>query len=288
MAVTGKTTFILFCEGKPDSVFFNRIMRESGISSLKVQSTSGKFAMNSFIDGYTALSDSGYIAVRDRDFDQQPPDLPQLIETAGQKPIFLLFRTCIENYFIEPEFLNNFWIERQNAPALSNKPAPGPAQIKLWTKSAAEEIKDYQAVRWALASLKPGRRWPEIDSRWTEKSGLLPQLLDFDSCLGEAKTLVNNYSSQTSRVEESALEATANEFREKFNEPSFLEDEKFMVWFHGKDLLAALRKHLPNGFPKAETFIEWCADNADIDLIRFPDLKVLVEKTKSQANEKSA
>jgi hypothetical protein len=72
---------------------------------------------------------------------------------------------------------------------------------------------DYQAVRWGLAKLKPGPRWPEIETRWTRASGIIPPFLDYDNCLTQARQLVESFQDQIKNIHPDRVKEYADGYR---------------------------------------------------------------------------
>ncbi len=150
---------MVFCEGKPSSLDFTVLDRLLTKKPVAIVPAGGKQGMRSFIDGRLSNTrdQPPYLAFRDRDFDRKPPQKPCLIPLTG-KPIFLSFRACIENYLLSANLLDRYWRESARGPRWNYGPSPGVEEIDEWIKKSAQKIAVYQAVRWALATLKPGDR----------------------------------------------------------------------------------------------------------------------------------
>ena len=179
----------------------------------------------------------------------------------------------VENYLIDADLLWQYWVERQNAPAWSHGPALSKEEIQQHVQESARELGEYQAVRWALARLKPSLRWAEIRTTWTDGSGKIPLSLDFDTCLTQASDLVNQFRSQVDGIDQDQLHRYADEYRERFSDNQFMEEGRYLVWFHGKDHLTQWCRRLADSFPR-KSYAEWAAERVDVS--RHLDLQQLV------------
>ena len=280
MSVTGSDTKLLFCEGTKrslDAQLLNRLVDGSGTLIVPV---GGKFGFPAFIEGYLGKYDREppYHGLRDRDFDAEPPDDVELLRWPNKKPIYFTHRACVESYLIDPELIDACWTESAATPAWSHGDSPGVASVAEWIEQSAREIADYQAVRWALANLKPGPRWPQIRTTWTRASGKLPDPLDFDACVTEAVNLVEEFRQSTETVNVKALRESAAHCRERFRVEEFWKRRAYMVWFHGKDLATAMQKEPDFPIPMKHCF-SWGVNRLDWE--KHPDLAALARKIKS-------
>lgn len=275
--VTDPRIRIVFCEGRPGSLDDLLLGNILPLGRVWIQPVGGKYGMKAFIEGYLG-SYSGpapdYVGFRDRDFDVEPPDAPALVPLRGHKPIWLCYRTAVESYLIEASLLHRYWSERQDTPGWQHGPALSQDEIQNHIQLSARELTDYQAVRWALSKLKPGQRWPEICTSWTDHgSGDIPSSLDYDDCLVEACQLVASFQEQVQPAHIDALKEHAQAYRERFNAPDFFQEHKYLIWFHGKDHLVQLCRRLAPQFPR-NPYSEWAAQNVDVR--KHPDLQQLV------------
>lgn len=189
---------IIFCEGRPGSLD-DLLLRYLMPGRIFIQPVGGKRGMRAFIEGYLGGypgSKPEYLGFRDRDFDIEPPERPQLIRLQEEKPIWLSHCAAIENYLIDADLLWQYWVERESTPGWAHGPALSATEIEDHIRESARELADYQAVRWALARLKPGDRWPEVSTTWTRGSGFIPSSLDYDGCLAQARRLVMSFQEQ--------------------------------------------------------------------------------------------
>lgn len=247
LSVISSLTPIVFCEGIKDgldTVFLHQIIPPG---QAQIKPVGGKEAMRAFIEGHIAgyTSPPKYLGFRDRDFDVEPPDTPQLIALHGPKPIWMTYRACLESYFIDADLLHQYWSGSATGPAWKYGPSPLKATFETIIEQSARQLAEYQAVRWALSKLKPGHRWPTIRATWMRRgSGHLPKSLAFDDCLAEASDLVDNFKKEVAPVDKTRLKEEADHFRQRFAEDYFYTQRKFLVWFHGKDLLSQLFRGL--------------------------------------------
>jgi hypothetical protein len=78
---------------------------------------------------------------------------------SGNQSFTLTYRACIENYLLDASLIDQYWQEKHQektdnpASKWGHGDSPGISVIKDWLKSSAEEIRFYQAVRWALGDL---------------------------------------------------------------------------------------------------------------------------------------
>jgi hypothetical protein len=174
--------------------------------------------------------------------------------------------------------VHQYWSELENTPKWAHGPALSVDEIEKHIQESARELADYQAVRWGLARLKPGPRWPEIDTTWTKHgSGDIPSSLVYEDCLTQAAQLVTAFQNQVQNVHPDLLREQAKAYRKQFNDHRFFEEREYLVWFHGKDYLVQLCRHLAPNFPRRH-YAEWAAEHINID--KHPDLQQLVNLAK--------
>ncbi len=264
MPVDKHTTTILFCEGKPDSLDYLMLTEILPLGLVRIQPVGGKHSLPAYIRGYmadqTGMKQPIYLAFRDRDFDIEPSTTPELMQLRPNQPIWMCHRAAIENYLIDAELIREYWTHRETAPGWSHGPAKTVVEIEADIRQSGVDLIDYQAVRWALAKIKPGLRWPEIRTTWTKGSGYIPSALNHEDCIGEARKLLSRFKDQIQGVSIEALEKFAEDFRRKFTEKRFIEDHKHCIWFHGKDLLKLLCGRLSPSFPR-KNYSYWAAQH---------------------------
>jgi hypothetical protein len=270
---------LLFCEGRPGSLDDLLLGHILPVGRVLVKPLGGKQGMRAYVEGYLAghpdTSRPSYLCFRDRDFDVEPPDEPQLIRLPGKKPVWLSHRTTVENYVIDADLLRQYWVERENAPRWRHGPAPSIDEIEGHIQESAHELAEYQAVRWALARLEPGDRWPGIGTTWVEGSGVIPASLDYATCVARACQLVAGFQNRVSGIDPQTLERHAEGYRQRFSERRFHEERKYLVWFHGKDHLARLCRRLRANFPRWH-YACWAAEHVDVG--KHPDLRELAAR----------
>lgn len=276
MSVDSVASKVVFCEGKPDSLDSRLLYEILPVGHVRIRPVGGKYGLQAYIQGYLATYPSdaqpAYIALRDRDFDAEPPNTPQLIPL--KEPVWMTYRAAVENYLIDAELLHTYWREREQAPAWKHGPALSTDDIEARIKQSAQDLADYQAVRWGLARLKPGSRWPEIGTTWTKDgSGDLPASLAFNDCLARACELTASFQAQLQGIHPAQLQEQADAYRQQFNERSFLATQGYLAWFHGKDHLVQLCHRLAPNFPRRH-YADWAAEHVDIQ--KHPELQQLV------------
>ena len=271
---------LLFCEGTPDSYDYAILNSLRKNSTTKVVPSGGKFSLGAFIQGYIYdyEKEPSYLAFRDRDFDKEPTPTPQLISLFENKQVFLSYRACIENYLLDATLIDTYWSESAEGPNWKYGESPGIDEIDNWIKRSAETIADYQAVRWALSRLKPGDRWPEINTTWRKKgSGDLPSSLILEDCVKEAKKLIDDFGASLANISETEFDKHLKRYQQIFDSDDFWNQEKYTIWFHGKDLQKAMQNEKPHIFSLKKHFFRWATQR--IDITKYPDfieLKKLV------------
>jgi hypothetical protein len=170
-SATDSTVPIVFCEGLEDGldpVFLHQIIPPG---QAEIRPVGGKFSMRAFIEGHIAGyedNNPAYLGFRDRDFDVEPPSAtPLLIRLEGKKPIWMTYRAGLESYFIDAPLLHQYWSHHAALSPIWKYSTPPPMEtIQTIIENAARQLAEYQAIRWALAKLKPGPRWPEVRTTW--------------------------------------------------------------------------------------------------------------------------
>ena len=278
ISVVDPATKIVFCEGRPgslDDLFLGHLMP---MGQVLIKPVGGKQGMRAFIEGYLDSypeeTQPTYLGFRHRDFDVEPPEQPELVRLPGAKPIWLGYRAAVENYLIDADLIRQYWKERESTSGWQYGLALSTADIEDHIQASAQELVDYQAVRWALAKLKPGPRWPEIPTTWTKRSGLIPSSLDYSNCLAQAHRLVVSFHGQVQGIHPDRLQEYAEAYRERFSAQRFFRERRYLAWFHGKDHLVQLCRRLAPSFPQRH-YAAWAAENVDVS--KHPDLQQLVD-----------
>jgi len=279
MPVDSHASKIVFCGGKPHGLDYLLLTQALPLGEVRIRPVGGKFGLLAYIQGYLATYPLGTqptcIAFRDRDFDAEPPQTPELIPLREGRPLWMSHRAAIENYLIDADLLRQYWTERQDTPRWAHGPALTKDEIERRIQESARDLADYQAVRWALARLRPGTHWPRIDTTWTANgSGDIPSSLDYHHCLDRANRLVRHFRDQVENINLDHLEECAASYREMFNDDHFFEEAQYLIWFHGKDHLAILCRRLAPNFPRRH-YAAWAAERVNVRT--HADLQQLVD-----------
>jgi hypothetical protein len=252
MSVTrgGKT---IFCEGKEgsyDSELIKKVISDLNEKPVIV-GAGGKFSLINFIDGYfhpDNFSKYRYVVFRDRDFDKEPTENVQLLQLYSNY-MFLTHRACVENYLLDANLIDNYWKEKYKekeenpSSKWGHEDSPGVEVIAKWIKDSAYSLKDYQAVRWALGSLlqmKEGRE--KLKTTWTSGSGKLPQSLSLQDCRSKAAELIKDFRGNIEQITEDRFNRALDKYNNMFSSKPFWDQEKYLIWFHGKDIQKAMQK----------------------------------------------
>jgi hypothetical protein len=272
---------LLFCEGKPDSLDYAILSRLVN-QSVTIIPAEGKQGLKAFAKGrlssYSRQSSlPRYLIFRDRDFDASPPNSPQLIPLASGNQLVCTYRVCIENYVLEATLLHQYWRDRAITPKWQYGPSPTLEDLKNWIETGARSISDYQAVRWALASLIPTSGWPKVETS-LKGSGELPQSLQLDDCKKVAEQLIAKFEDAAKPVNLASFEHALEKYLTQFGSLLFWQNQDYLVWFHGKDLKKAMQKLQPKWI-SLDKFCEWAATK--MDYRQHPDLMELSERIQS-------
>jgi len=284
MSVLGSGIKLLFCEGQPDAEgpgsldkrLLTQLLRGKPPTTVIVPA-GGKHQLRAFIRGWVQAGGrpADYLALRDRDFDALPPTEVGLIPFRSGQPIFMTYRAAIENYLLDAALIHRYWDENSRvATRWTRGQSPGESDIRSWMDQAAKVLTSYQAVRWALAQLKPGDRWPEVNTTWTQGSGHLPSSLEAKDCLEQASKLVSNFLDDTRTVSAAHLEGSYEKFFAQFSSSDFVSRADYTIWFHGKDLVKSMQKLRPDSI-SIQHYCSWAVDN--LEWSHHADLRELAE-----------
>lgn len=246
----GKT---VFCEGKDNSLDYKIIYRivENLSEKVTIVPSGSKFTFSIFAGGYFSrdkLNNQKYLVFRDRDFDIRPTKKIKLLQNSRIPKVYLSHRACIENYLLNVKLIHQYWSEKyqekQENPASKwgYKDSPGILTLSNWIKQSASIIKDYQAIRWALADLQFGESRMQMKTTWTGGSGKLPKSLDNSDCKQEALSLIANFQKSVKNVNQDRFEESLSYYQKLFSQDKFWEQQQYLIWFHGKDLQKAMQK----------------------------------------------
>ncbi|MEG3931286.1 hypothetical protein QT990_08520 [Microcoleus sp. T3_B1] len=278
---------IIFCEGKQrslDTQLLQRVLETLPAERPTIVPCGSKFSFSLFAQGYFSRQEIGspkYLVFRDRDFDAKPSEEVGLIQL-GSQSVWLTHRACIENYFLDPDLIHDYWrekyIEKQNYPNTkwAHKDSPGIDRIAQWIENAAKSLQDYQAVRWALGELLVSSSTrTQIKTTWTDGSGQLPPSLALVDCRTEAIGLINQFRQAVETVTLDGFEASLASYHQQFSQSEFWSQKQYVIWFHGKDIQKQMQKQ-ESQYISLKNFFNWAANKLDID--RHLDLRELRSK----------
>lgn len=276
---------IIFCEGKQSSLdprVLNRVVENLTGDKPTIVPAGSKFTFSIFAQGYffpDEVVGQRYIVFRDRDFDAQPTSNIQLLQLGtrlGAGSIFLTHRACIENYLLNTDLIHIYWMEKY-AEKLANPSSrwshgdsPGVNVISNWIETSAKQLQEYQSVRWALSDLlRMSATRSQLKTTWTGGSGKLPNSLVREDCHANGANLINEFSQAVSTVTQAQFESSLSQYQTRFNQADFWTQKDYMIWFHGKDLQAAMQRQ-ENQYISLKSFFDWAITRFDIN--QHPDL----------------
>jgi len=262
---------VIVCEGNensPDKILYSRMFinpepfTPKWHYGIRLIPAGGKQGIASYARGYAR--DGNYVVVRDRDLDAQPQQGGGLIQWNNGK-LILTGRTCLESYFLSPELLWRYGQLRSLNLALED------CQPSL--NDALHEVRDYQAMRWALQMLremlKPINE-ESLGNRLTKADGDLPNLAE-DFLKQQAQSKIETAQETSRKASVEALFEQYEAFKQRFDGDDFWNTEQPYDWFHGKDVLTAwLRRHANVNHAD---YTKWAAYHVAWE--NFADLKAL-------------
>lgn len=274
--VSGK---VIFCEGKQTSLDFrllNRVVENLLIDKPTIVPSGGKFTFSVFAQGYFSsdrTANQRYIIFRDRDFDAKPTANIALIYLNS---MFLTYRACVENYLLNVELIHNYWLarytEKLNNPSSrwGHGNSPGTGAISAWIEEAAISLRDYQAVRWALADLlQTSTARSQFKTTWTGGSGKLPNSLTLQDCQIQALALIDQFQQVVRTVTQDRFEASLAVYQQQFAQEEFWTQKQYLIWFHGKDIQKAMQQR-ESQYISLNAFFDWALNQLDVH--QHPDL----------------
>ena len=271
--ISGSKT--VFCEGKINSLDYRILYRivENLSEKVTIVPSGSKFTFSIFAGGYFSANrqnNQKYLVFRDRDFDIRPTTEIKLLQFSNIKQDFLSHRACIENYLLNAELIHHYWSdkykEKQENPASKwgYKDSPGISILNNWIKQAALSIKDYQAIRWALADLQFGESRVQIKTTWTGGSGKLPKSFLYSDCKQEALNLIATFQTSVKNVNQDRFEESLSYYQQLFSQDNFWEEQQYLIWFHGKDLQKAMQKQ-KSQYISLSHFFNWATDYVELN-----------------------
>lgn len=284
---------VIFCEGNENSLdrsVLSAILGSIPSSNCTIVPVGTKFELARFIQGYfrgASQAQVSYLVFRDRDFDAVPtydsPRLLQLEGREGQNQPWLSYRACIENYLLNSALIHEYWRSeyqrRLEYPSSQwgHGDSPGVEAIQGWIEDSAKQLRDYQAVRWALGDLlRDPRARRQLKTTWTGKSGVLPQSLELTQCKQAAiEQIIEPFCDRANHISLEHFEARVSYYQSQFSDPAFWERQDYLIWFHGKDLIRQMgcdRNH----YISLKAFTKWAPEH--LDLQKYLDLVELKDK----------
>lgn len=181
---------------------------------------------------------AGYL--RDRDFDFSPPDdLSKPVIDKDIDGIPFGWRWCrheIENYLIEPSLISS----------ATTWPI---AEVEDAIRNVARKIHYYEAARWTIGSVR--RSLPpyhELNTRPDElkkKNFAIPSDLSLPTVNGWASSTIASYREYFIEItDEKKVNDTFSDMVARFDDPFTDNVESVLIWFAGKDILAAMAEWL--------------------------------------------
>lgn len=257
----------IYCEGKRGSHDYDileKIIENLNNSQIIIEplgSVRGAGAIIQYKESLTVKSDFK-LFFRDRDFDKEIPSSPILESDTEKKYLFYSYRNTIENYLFNENSLLPF-INENNLN--NNYGIRSIEDTKNKLIEAANNIKYYQAVRHTMGKMRTEKT--NFGTKWTEKSGILPDRLDENYCKEKALEMIKIAKAHTDLWSEEEFEIIFESFMERFNK-EFMDNMDFLVYFQGKDLATSFSKLLPN-FPMKK-YYQYAKRHFDYTI--FPDL----------------
>ena len=260
----------IYCEGikgSHDYDILDKIVASFKTSSIIIEPIGGirgAGAIINYIEG--AAKSDAKILFRDRDFDCPIPSSPILEQDKDRKYSYYSYRNTIENYLFDTSLFYNFVQEKglSSQYSINNE-----NDVKLKFIEAAEGIKYYQAVRHAMGKMRTGETI--FGTKWTEKSGILPDDLSENACKKKALEKILNAKTLTEGWTETGLYREFDSFLAKFDD-TFMNNLDFLIYFQGKDFASFLTSHLLPGFPMKPYYTY---AKQKFDYTKFPDLQEL-------------
>ncbi|MEK8016350.1 MAG: hypothetical protein VSS75_005735 [Candidatus Parabeggiatoa sp.] len=299
---------LVFVEGKIDKeILVSLVGREvTGVGErLIVQRRGSKNTLAMEAKTIAKEGDNDVYFIRDRDFDFLPPDdllQPKFIKAEVMTIKFLnnqkvkrevkgwhWCRHEIENYLLTPEIVKRASYRKKSGYSFKI------TEYQDELTKAADKIRFYEAARWAIGKAKlclPPKQ--ELYARPIEildKPIALPH-----DCSGDAteKWLINTTAAFYQKVSNSLTEETVKQeywhYVNRFDKSFCIDLNKVLVWFSGKDILAALEPWcITKGYQNAAAFretlanhlIEWLRRNPEEVCAILPEWNALIHCLKT-------
>ncbi len=283
MRVTGEKTVHVFCEGTPNSLDASLLDRVVP-SGVQIVPSHGKGGLTRFVEGYFSTAETSspkFIIFRDRDFDVEPSHDGLISQENGKKTVFLTNRTCIESYFLDGSLFHQYWeYVFENSFSWRFGRPPGVKALEDRFYEMAWNLRDYQAVRWSLARLKPQPRWPSIANQLDRPTHELDRLLVRQDCIDGAERLIERFHGEISNISKETFHQHLEHYSRFFNEKTFWNGFQYKQYFSGRDILNHLENHPSEPWPFMSGYLSWAVRNIQWrDFADFVELSEKIEKT---------
>lgn len=275
----------MFCEGEPngpDEQLWKRILigsrhPEASHFRIQIKSIGGKQAAKNFARGYgIAASNDNWRIIRDRDLDAKRDNTENVVIWDKGKTI-LTGATCLESYFLLPDLLDRFIHDHRHKFNLSRLPQSHEDVFQ----EILHQLRDYQAVRWALQEVREVVQQAakdnalyrtagqfDLPNRLTDEDGKLPANMEIQNCTLSAEKLIDSFRNTFHAVDHQVFKSSLEKFQAKFVGEDFW-TASFRYWFHGKDVL----KHWLNSSYSNVGYKQYCMWAAyNLDWQQYSDL----------------
>ena len=226
----------IYCEGKAGSSDFDLIEKTIDGLPVIISPIGGKRGAKSAIQVHeSGTAKSNFkMFFRDRDFDAPVPDVEGLIRDGSY--VYYSYRTTIENYLIDLETVESYSTGKGwNSESLRND-----------FYNAAKNIKYFQAMRHTLGKMRVPT---DFGTNIMEKSGQLPESLEQEYCRERGFAKIEQSIEKTNTWNKVKYDAVFDEFINLFSD-EFIEADRFLIYFQGKDFMKSLCRELPGFSPK--------------------------------------
>jgi len=260
----------LLVEGKLDEQCLTPIFE----GKVTVERGGSKYSLKPEARTRATLKKQPYFFLRDRDFDYEPPEdtsQPQPFIVNGKTIGWHWCRHEIENYLLDPKivqaaFSNIDWDNYQNQ-----------------LQAAAYNIRFYEAARWSIGVAR--RSLPPHYELETRPSDLHEIAIPVDCSDQSAYIWLRDtsnifYSRVSDSLRKDVIATSYQVFKDKFNDDFCQDTNNILLWFSGKDLLAAMSTWcIENSFQSPGEFRaklgKWCRDNPEEVVNLLPEWQAL-------------
>ncbi|MCX6359683.1 MAG: hypothetical protein NT029_07760 [Armatimonadetes bacterium] len=268
----------LFVEGKLDV----EILTALCAGAPEVERAGGKGELSAAVTDALQLGrNAAYL--RDRDFDYKPGDRANepAVDHQTQHKVVLgwrWFRHSLECYLLEPSLV-----------ALAVPTAATDFVMAL--RAAAAAIRWYQAARWAVATARHATvPWYKLETGIDSHTDFrLPERLDHDAVAAWMDGHVAQYRDHWNRaLEPDEVRRQYGGYAQRFDAGFLGDTAAILVWFSGKDLMAALggwaaTAGMDSPGKLRERLRDWVLTNPERALELLPEWSRLCEKLRAPA-----